>query len=317
MKAFLKFSLLTVLFAMACHDDAHHDHDLQAEIHHEEVIEFQGSPQALQKLTTPVSLSVNNSRSAGQNVAVYMAEYIYGPGSSEAGSTVFFSDRGNKQLTADFVPGQSLDGSDAISYYVDDTRPPSSISAGDSEAAIDASMDTWEGVACSDLGMTKIPSDGRANGFIAALFGFPNGSFGYNGDVTHNGYLPGPFFSIVLGSSNILAVTFTIIFIDENGDPADEDGDGKTDVAFREIYYNDAYAWSNDGSGIDLETVSLHEAGHGLSQAHFGKVHATDNGKVHFSPRAVMNAGYSGINRVIKGTDKGGHCSNWGNWPNN
>jgi hypothetical protein len=40
-------------------------------------------------------------------------------------------------------------------------------------------------------------------------------------------------------------------------------------------------------------------------------------GKIHFSPCAVMNAAYSGVQTHIRTTDKAGHCSNWANWPNN
>ncbi len=58
-----------------------------------------------------------------------------------------------------------------------------------------------------------------------------------------------------------------------------------------EIYWSGSYYWSMTGQGgVDVETVSLHEAGHGLSQAHFGKIFASGgNGKLHFSPLAVMN----------------------------
>ena len=81
-----------------------------------------------------------------------------------------------------------------------------------------------------------------------------------------------PFFNQVApgGGDFILAVTFTIIFTDENGNPVDTDNNKKADVAWREIYYNDAFSW-NDGSAYDVETIALHEAGHGLSQDHFGK----------------------------------------------
>lgn len=315
MKALKLILPLSILLIFACHEDSDHVHDVQADLQHHDVKEFAGSAELLAKLTAPKNLS--KGRSSGSRVALYSAEYIYGPESDEAGSTVFFTHRGNKQLDADFVPEQSIDGTTDVSYYVDNNRATTDMTEPESEGAIDASMDTWDEVKCSDLGLTKIPFDGRPTGFIAALVNFPGGSFDYVADVTQCGWLPEPFYSGVLGSSNILAVTFTIIFIDENNLPLDADNDGKTDVAWREIYYNEGYTWSNDGSGIDLETVSLHEAGHGLSQAHFGKVHGTSNGKVHFSPRAVMNAGYSGINRTINGTDKAGHCSNWGNWPNN
>ena len=64
-----------------------------------------------------------------------------------------------------------------------------------------------------------------------------------------------------------------------------------------------AFTWADDGvSHFDIETVALHEAGHGLSQGHFGKIHGTvANGKIHFSPRAVMNAAYSGVQRAPDG----------------
>ncbi len=96
------------------------------------------------------------------------------------------------------------------------------------------------------------------------------------------------------------------------------DVNGKADVACREIYYDPSFSWADDGvSNFDVETVALHEAGHGLSQAHFGKVWFKENGELKASPRAVMNALYAGPLRSPLGTDKGGHCSNWANWPNN
>ncbi len=100
---------------------------------------------------------------------------------------------------------------------------------------------------------------------------------------------------------------------------ADIDGNRKTDVAFRETYYNDAFPWGIDTDfPIDIESIALHEVGHDLSQAHFGDVfvdHAA--AKLHFAPRAVMNAAYSGVQQELTGTDNGGHCSNWANWPQN
>ncbi|MCP9236836.1 hypothetical protein [Lewinella sp. JB7] len=254
----------------------------------------------------------------GRSVTVAMAEYITAADSDEMGNTVFFNNRGNKQLSFDFVPGQSIDGTDAISYYVDETRPSDDVPVEVSTDAIVRSMDTWNDVTCSDLSMFRVPNNGRATGFYSFLFGF-GGSLDYVADVVHNGWMPAQFFDRIApnGSRSILGVTFTLVFIDNNGNILDEDNDGKGDVAWREIYYNDRFNWS-DGSGIDIETVSLHEAGHGLSQGHFGKAFRTNkNGKVHFSPRAVMNATYSGLQTEIDGTDNGGHCSNWGSWPNN
>ena len=61
----------------------------------------------------------------------------------------------------------------------------------------------------------------------------------------------------------------------------------------------------------------MHEVGHGLSQGHFGKAFVTKKGDIKFAPAALMNAGYSVANRQVGETDLAGHCSNWGDWPNN
>lgn len=257
--------------------------------------------------------------SSTSQYAVFSAQYLASGESGQIGRTVYFNDVGNKQLEEDFVPGLSLDETDAISYYIDETRPSDDLPATVTSAAIDRAMQTWEGVECSTLGLFRVPSDPSiSTGFVSALFGF-GGSFDYVADLVHAGWLPADFFDLLApdGSEFILGVTFTIIFTDDDGNPVDTDGNGKVDVAWREIYYNDAFLWA-DGNHYDVETIALHESGHGLSQAHFGKAFTTNsNGKLHFAPRAVMNAAYSGIQTEIKGSDNGGHCSNWASWPAN
>ena len=262
---------------------------------------------------TPIS-----GRAAKPKYGIYMAEYLTIGEDQKMGNTVFFMDVGNRQLLGDFVPALSLDGTADVSYYVDQNRPSNDLPIRATETAIDNAMSTWNNLICSDLGMTKAPFNGNATGLVAAVFGF-GGSFDYFADVIHNGWMPAAFFEALEpgGSTFILGVTFTIVFLDENGDLLDTDNNGKYDVAWREIYYNDAFNWQI-GSTFDVETVALHEAGHGLSQAHFGKAFVTNkNGKLHFSPRAVMNAAYSGVQRSIKRTDNSGHCSNWSQWPYN
>jgi hypothetical protein len=264
------------------------------------------------------SLSTSNGR-VSSNYTVYTAEYLASEESGQVGRTVYFNNVGNKRLTADFVPGLSLDGTDDVSYYIDQNRPSADLSVAVSSAAIDRAMQTWDGVTCSDLGLYKVPSNPAiTTGFISALLGF-GGSLDYTADVVHSGWLPAPFFDSLAtdGSDYILGVTFTIIFTDEEGNPVDTDNNGAIDVAWREIYYNDAFTWK-DGAHYDVETIALHEAGHGLSQAHFGKAFAdAGQGNLHFSPRAVMNAAYSGIQTQINQSDNAGHCSNWASWPAN
>ncbi len=261
----------------------------------------------------------SNGRRATTRYAVFSAQYVTSGESGQIGRTVYFKDVGSQQLTEDFVPGLSLDGTDNVSYYIDETRPSEELSASISSAAISRAMQTWDQVSCSDLGMYRIPSQpGIATGFVSELLGF-GGSLDYVADVIHAGWLPGAFFDLIgpSGSTYILGVTFTIIFTDDDGNPVDVDNNNKLDVAWREIYYNDAFVWA-DGAHYDVETIALHEAGHGLSQGHFGQAFSTDsNDKLHFAPRAVMNAAYSGIQTEINESDIGGHCSSWASWPSN
>lgn len=251
--------------------------------------------------------------------AVLSAEYLAAEGSGQIGRTIYFLNVGNKQLGADFVPGASLDGTDNVSYYVDQTRPSADLPVASTSAALTRAMQTWDGITCSDLGMYQVPSNASiTTGFISSLLGY-GGSSDYTADVVHAGWLPAPFFNAIAdqGSTYILGVTFTIIFTDDDGNPTDMDNNGLADVAWREIYYNDAFSWKI-GAHYDVETIALHEAGHGLSQGHFGQAFSDGgNGALHFAPRAVMNAAYSGIQTTINQTDNAGHCSNWASWNNN
>lgn len=257
-------------------------------------------------------------RKGSSEYRLLMAEYFTMAESGQVGRTIFFMNVGNKQLGADFVPGLNLDGTDDVSFYIDEKRPSADLSVAVSSAAIGRAMDTWDAITCSTLGIFQIPSAKIKTGFVAELFGF-NGSFNYVADVLHAGWLPGSFFDLLAedGSEFILGVTFTIIFVDNNGQPVDTNNDGKSDVAWREIYYNDNFLWQ-DGATFDVETVALHESGHGLSQAHFGQAFLDGgSGAIHFSPRAVMNAAYSGVQTTIQSTDNAGHCSIWSEWPEN
>lgn len=260
-----------------------------------------------------------NGRRSSDKYAVFSAEYLTADGSGQIGRTIYFNNVGNKQLSADFVPGLNLDNTDDITYYVDRNRPSADLPVATTSAAITRAMTTWDNVACSELGLTQVPFDNTiSTGYISNYLGF-GGSYDYTADVVHAGWLPAAFFNMVApqGSTYILGVTFTIIFTDDDGNATDLDNNGKADVAWREIYYNDFFPWA-DGAHYDVETIALHEAGHGLSQGHFGTAFA-DAGQeeIHFSPRAVMNAAYSGIQTSIGKTDNAGHCSNWSSWPGN
>ncbi len=139
------------------------------------------------------------------------------------------------------------------------------------------------------------------------------------------GFLSAAQFPYFAANPNVLGVTFTLFWVDGSGNLTDIDGNGKIDVAFREIYYGDEFAWADSGlegpqpSGIrlvDSPTVAIHEVGHGFSSAHFGNIGLQD-GVLVARPRTVMNAIDGGTSRDLTGRDIGSHCSNWPQWPNN
>jgi len=263
----------------------------------------------------------------GQDVRVAMMEYITAPGSGEFGTTVFARNVGNKQLAYHWAPNLvMLPG--ALTWAVDETEGSAAggLTPAQTSASIDAAMATWEGQTCSELNLFKVPVPPIDLGVVQYLLGF-GGFPGRAAELTHAGWLPPAFFDAIAvdGSQYILGATFTFIWT-SGGVPVDSDGDGKIDVAFREIYYNNNFAWADTPEPwyspfVDAETIALHEAGHGLSQAHFGKVFFDGKGDgslqhLHFAPRAVMNATYWDSQRELLGSDVGGHCSIWGSWPN-
>jgi hypothetical protein len=261
--------------------------------------------------------------SIGVDFQVGMAEWLTHGESGQVGQTVFANDKGDKQQAFHWVPfDPRRTGLTDIFYVVDmvDGVTSSGLSAATTEAAIDRAMDTWNAVNCSTIPVVDDGALYRDLGIMQRIFGYGGTHFFIAADITHAGWLPGGFFDILEpgGSNSILGVTFTFIWIDYyTRQPTDIDGNGRLDVAFKEIYYNDNFWWSIDGD-VDVETVALHESGHGLSQEHFGRIFKTDeNEKMHYAPLAVMNASYSGIQQDLKGTDNGGHCYIWEDWPYN
>jgi hypothetical protein len=251
---------------------------------------------------------------------VAQAEWLAGPGSEEIGRTVAFRDVGNRQTVFDFVPGDprrawsgSLGAGDDITWASDLVEGDAGPGLDETQTAIDNAMATWDAVTCSDLPLTKLDIPGNLGFLQALLFGVGSGPAA---DITQAGF--GTLLDLLLPPP-IIAATFTFQFINPDGTSTDIDNNGKPDAALREVYYTNNFPWGiNTGFPIDVETVALHENGHSLSQAHFGTLFQTDaNGFFHFSPRAVMNAGYTGVQQSIGETDNAGHCSNWADWPNN
>jgi len=258
--------------------------------------------------------------SMGENFRVGTFEYY--TALDKAGQIVHFKDR-TRKMESHWVPGDPRRGGFLDIAWLSDQidGKANGVSLADTQAALKRAMTTWDGVKCSEIPLIQLPDYGIDWGYIQYLVGM-GGMPGRLADITHSGWLPGQFFEVIGGpgaSDFIIGATFTFIWIyTETGEPTDIDNNGKDDVAFREIYYNNKFSWGIDTYWpVDVESIVLHETGHGLSQDHFGKLFETEaNGKLHFAPRAVMNAGYSGIQQEVAGTDKSGHCSIWAAWPN-
>jgi hypothetical protein len=258
----------------------------------------------------------------GENVQVAEVEFYTDMESEEVGRIVYFSDRA-KQSGSHWVPFDPNRYGVRDIYWLSDlgNGTANGCTLEETQAAVDRAMNTWDTVTCATIPLVKIPDYGMDWGYVQWLVGY-GGFPGWLADLTQAGWLPQEFFDILFGQGNaVLGVTFTFVWIDTaTGEYTDMDNNGKLDVAFREVYYNNAFVWGIDHPThypIDVESVVLHENGHGLSLGHFGELFRTPNGKLHWAPEAVMNAGYVYPQQELKGTDNAAFCSVWGSWPNN
>lgn len=249
------------------------------------------------------------------NIQLVMAEtLVYSEdGSVKVGQTLFANDR-TKTLPSQWQandPTRSLIYGTPVGNDLTHTVfSPLAIANGsfNAEPDIDASFETWNNLKKnSGLDILKVPTPaGVIPSALLGIPGFANNPFA--ADISTIGFVPGTIIESELGpgtSAYVLGVTFTFTWT------------GTNVVALKEVWYNDEFAWSNDGSTLyDIETVALHENGHALGFGHFGKISVTNaNGKLHVSPKAVMNAAYLGPEREPLGTDKASFNNVYGSWP--
>ncbi len=230
----------------------------------------------------------------------------------EAGTIVYFNDH-QLRMDREWVAGDPRRGGYYDITWLSDQvdGAGSGLTVAQTQAAVDSAMDRWDSVNCATIPLYKFPDFGMDWGYVQYLLGF-GGTYGWLADITQAGWLPTPFFEALYGpNSGVIAVTFSFTYIE------DINVNGIDDMAFAEVYYNNYYLWGiNTNNPVDTETIVMHENGHSLGLGHFGKAFRTPNGKLHFAPRALMNAGYGGIYQKIKGTDNGAFCGIWASWPN-
>jgi len=286
------------------------------------------SSQHAKKGDNTIALSTSTNYSDHTAVLGY-AEYITDPASNEAGGVVWFQkDVGNGQLDHDFVyqdPRSTWNAPEAgLTYGVKEGNQSSDVNLTNQIGWMHDSIMTWDNLACADLTLSENEVNDNSPGVVQNFFS--GGGIDISlieADLTQVGFLGvSPMFP---PGSRTLGVAYTLFWVDENGQLTDIDNNGKIDIAFRELYYNDQYEWADNGlegpqpNGtriFDFPTVAIHEAGHGVSMAHFGNI-GVKNGSLFVSPRSIMNAIYGGLLREPVGRDKGSLCSNWAQWPNN
>lgn len=268
---------------------------------------------------------------SGHTAVLAYAETITDPLSGEAGSIdILRQDLGNGQLNNDFVfddPRRALfnGGNPSVTYGVKTGFQSSDANLTDQVGGLYESIEIWDDVGCADMMLSENSVNPNSKGVVDRFFETGIIFADWEADMTQIGFLSAADFSYFAANPNVLGVTFTLFWADASGNLTDIDNNGKFDVAFREIYYNDQFAWADNGlegpqpSGprlFDFPTVAIHEVGHGFSSAHFGTIGVQD-GFLVAHPRTVMNAIYGGTLRDLTGRDRGAHCSNWAQWPNN
>jgi len=280
---------------------------------------------------TLASYNVALAASGMANVRIDRADLLVTADGWNGVTTLIANDRTHQEESL-FVPRDPRrGGADAISYIFDEAHgsaPAFANPTGNAtvtlptavtEARIDASMARWQDEPhCPGPPVVKVPYTGLDPDLVDGIVLGPAFGIGFpQADIAHGGWLPRQFFDAIdppNGSAFILGVTFTFVFIDANGNPTDIDHNGRFDVAFREIYFNQRFMWSEGPSrprGIDIDSVATHESGHGFGLGHFGKVFLDNNGVIKFAPRAVMNAVYVSPFADLAGTDNASFCSIW------
>jgi methylmalonyl-CoA mutase cobalamin-binding subunit len=288
-------------------------------------VEGRYSPQLDQIRQQLAGSGVKNVQLAGAEISVAADSAGW-----QGATTLYANDR-THTLSEAFVPRDPRrDGRANITYIVDQsnelavsrsaTNPQFILTKTQLEPEIDASMLRWQNQpSCGAPEVTKVAYTGADPDLIDGIVLNDPSRIGTPfADITQAGWLSRPFFDALApnGSSFILGVTFSFVFVDANNVPTDIDHDGRQDVAFREIYYNQRFFWTTDPTftgGVDVQSVATHESGHAYGLGHFGKVFVDNKGVIQYAPRAVMNAVYASSYRDLAGSDNSSFCQLWAN----
>lgn len=229
-----------------------------------------------------------------------------------------------------------------IYYRIDLSEPPPGISVDDMEAAIESAVDTFNAVTCGrNVQLVRLPSaPGEDLGAAQHALGWGGQADDFAADITFAGWVPQGFFDeIGFGPSNGLAVpvafdadgqslVWGLDVFDPSREFSDVDANGKIDLYATEIYFNadsnyvlDDPERANTLFYIDLESIVLHELGHGLGMDHFGRSEVILDEDFNFvdlvvNPNSVslMNTANYFQTRELSGSDIASFCGIYASW---
>lgn len=285
---------------------------------------------------------------AKSNVRLAKAELLMNGKWNGVSSTIIFANDRIRGIGAEWVKGDpNRGGRVGVSYQIASHRAtmPRVINAdratvrlatpSELERQLEEGMSAWRAQSCSAAPITRVAIPAKTDpDFLDQFFMGERTSRDYaqTADIVQGGWKSAAFFRAIgqffygdpSVGDNIIGITFTFTWVDDNGQATDLDRNGKEDIGLAEVYYNDIFVWDNSGivdlRVVDFYSIITHETGHAVGLGHFGKVFITGPdaadgslslSEVKYAPYALMNAVYIAGRNEIAGTDNSSFCQIW------